>query len=1051
MDNRSLLQSLTKKFTRPELIAFLRNACGSFRPQSDDLSYLLKEDDLVEDLVKLGEIDFDEGGRRLILLASQSQRGLTTQSGKLKQYEIAKNVLKSLHYDAGIFVFHDADGNFRFSLITAHYKGTRREFNNFRRYTYFISPDLPAHTFISQIGKADFSSIESLLEAFSVEPVTKEFYREYEKIFREAEASITLDWSDEQKRLYTQRFFNRLMFLAFLERKGWMKFSAAGEGIPPQNYLQALFSDYVLDDENKSTANFHRSRLNTLFFWGLNNPRGDERNDPRYQEVQRKIGDVPYLNGGLFVEEYDDQSWFFPDQIVANILTDLIYHFNFTVTESTPLDVEVAVDPEMLGKIFEELVTGRHESGSYYTPKPVVAFMCREALKGYLATELPGESEEALSHFVDENNPDDLSDPEGILKALRKVKVCDPACGSGAYLLGMLHQLLELRQSLFAKHSRDMQLVYDRKLEIIQNNLYGVDKDVFAVNIARLRLWLSLIVDFEGDSPPPLPNLDFKIETGDGLTAPDPSGGLDLGFRRQLVDDFLLAKNKFTTAHHQDKAELWQQTQELRDEIITWSGHDKDFDGFDWTIDFAEVFIAPSSDATLTGAMSGLVNTTQGQMELTAASPGEMGFNIILANPPYVRADAQFKHIENEEERQKAIAEWQAYRTRLKSSKIYKTLYEKWDLYIAFLERAFQLLRPNGQMVFIVPDAYNAAKYTKKSHEFFLRSSCVKRIDFCSDIDLFDAGVSNTILRFEKSIPADNHQPVRVKRWGNRDDFNTNIEVLASCVQLKYGLSLFKLSGRIVSTLSDGLKLLEEICYISKGMVIHADERKVHLAFKTADLISSSKDKIHSRLFVEGKDLTRWYPKRVRYLEWGTERAPNHFSRKTFPELQNCLGKLISVRTPGSEPKTIYDYDGIHFDASSVGFVKWDALKGVINRSISKTAKYLHQDPLGDRAEREKISSQFDLKYVLAIMNSSFARDWLKSKRRSKMHVYPDDWKQLPIVPISLEEQMEYVHLVNKILAEYDKHGYPLPDESDKKVTAWEEELDEMVNGLLYQ
>jgi hypothetical protein len=205
---------------------------------------------------------------------------------------------------------------------------------------------------------------------------------------------------------------------------------------------------------------------------------------------------------GLFEEEADDIDGFtFPDTVVAKILTGLIYQFNFTVTESTPLDVEVAVDPEMLGRIFEELVTGRHESGSYYTVKPVVAFMCYEALASYLGARLPAESEAALAQFVYQKDPSKLRNPEAVLEALRAVKVCDPACGSGAYLLGMLHVLLELRECLFAARSLDAKTVYDRKLEIIQNNLYGVDKDDFAVNIARLRLWLSLIVDYEARRP----------------------------------------------------------------------------------------------------------------------------------------------------------------------------------------------------------------------------------------------------------------------------------------------------------------------------------------------------------------------------------------------------------------------------------------------------------------------------------------------------------------------------------------------------------------------
>src|SRR5439155_1389394 len=154
-----------------------------------------------------------------------------------------------------------------------------------------------------------------------------------------------------------------------------------------------------------------------------------------------------------------------------------------------------------------------------------------------------------------------------VLEALRRVKVCDPACGSGAYLVGMEHELLDLRACLFATAKLDARSVYDRKLEIIQNNLYGVDRDQFAVNIARLRLWLSLAVEYEGDDPPPLPNLDFKIETGDSLTVPAPSGGLEQGFRKPLLDEYRKLKAEFLTAHHGHKIELRKRIGKIRETI----------------------------------------------------------------------------------------------------------------------------------------------------------------------------------------------------------------------------------------------------------------------------------------------------------------------------------------------------------------------------------------------------------------------------------------------------------------------------------------------------
>ncbi|MCC7164132.1 MAG: Eco57I restriction-modification methylase domain-containing protein [Anaerolineae bacterium] len=810
--------------------------------------------------------------------------------------------------------------------------------------------------------------------------------------------------------------------------------------------------NYLFDLYDQCERYFYDDYLFYVLFAGLNNPDHTPPQGMSKTELDHRIGQVPFLNGGLF-EQFDD--WDVRGRLeISNEIFDkilgeegLFRRYNFTITESTPFDIEVAIDPEMLGKIFEGLVTGRHESGSYYTPKPVVSFMCREALKGYLVTSLPHENTKAIETFVDEANPAQLKNPEKVLEALRTVKACDPACGSGAYLLGLLHELLDLRAALFTVKQLDAGTVYERKLEIIQRNLYGVDKDEFAVNIARLRLWLSLIVDFGGAIPPPLPNLNYKIEVGDSLTAPDPSGGLEIGFRSQLVDDFLRCKNEFLTAHHTRKAKLHEDIERLRSEIKLWSGRAAHAQDFDWTVEFAEIFVQPTPSTTVRGAMAGLVNTTAGQMELAAVPDGQIGFDIVLANPPYVRADAQFKHIKNEEKRQREIANWKKYRAQLKDSKIYTTLHEKWDLYVPFLERAYQLLHSRGQMVFIIPDAYNAAKYANKSHQFFLAHTRVERIDFCSEINLFNAGVNNTILHFAKEEPMQTHKPVRVRRWGKRDEFDENVQYLESERQNVINADVFRL---IIGDEPrfDSQTALDSICYISKGMVIHSDDDLYQGLFSTEDVLSGHKDKSHPKRFVLGKDILKWYLRKVRFLEWGTSRAPSKFSRPTFKEFQEAKEKLVAVRTPGAIPKVIYDSDSLHFDASSVGFVPWHLLKAVVNKSISKTSKYHRQDPLGDRETREEISRQFQLKYVLAIMNSSFAREWLNRKRRSKMHVYPDDWKKLPIAPISIEQQKPFVELVDQILREYEQYGYPLPKPSADNVSEWERTLDDMVEKL---
>jgi hypothetical protein len=854
--------------------------------------------------------------------------------------------------------------------------------------------------------------------AFNVEPVSRRFFAEYGLAFDRAMGLIKGVESVEQRKLFCQTLFNRLMFIAFVQKKGWLKLDSH------QDYLSALWDVYQRDAS--PDKNFYRDRLELLFFAGLNTPNEvDVIGINRGGFLKTVIGEVPYLNGGLFAEDDRAVQATVPDDAVNPILNGLFKRFNFTVTESTPLDIEVAVDPEMLGRVFEELVTGRHETGSYYTPKPVVSFMCREALKGYLATLLPDESRAGIVEFVEERDPSHLRDPEAVLDTLRRVRVCDPACGSGAYLLGMLHELLDLRSCLFAARNLDPISAYERKLEIIENNLYGVDVDPFAVNIARLRLWLSLAVDFEGRTPLPLPNLDFKIESGDSLTAPNPEGLGQRAFRGELIQQYREAKADFMTAHGGAKLELAERIATLKQEILTWTHGGRPVRGFDWPVEFAEVF----SDG---------------------------GFDIVLANPPYVRADAQFKHLRADEQmRQAAIGEWKAYRSTLLKSGVYQTLYEKWDLFIPFLERAHELLRPGGRMVFIISDAYNAAKYARKSHEFFVANSQVARVDFCSDIPLFQAGIANTIVHFVKATPGPSDTPTRVRRWGEKpEDFDLNADVLPSAPQGVLGSDLFRSDSTGAPQSSTGTLTLGGLFYVSVGMVLNADERRVQGAFTTGDLLSDVEDKTHSKRFVLGKDVVKWWPRRVRFLEWGTRRAPGKFRRATFPELHNAKEKLVAVRTPGTKPKAIYDTDRLHFDASCVGLVPWHYLAGVRNKSIAKAARYRdevqlqHEHGAPCREDLEEQSQRFDPRYLLAIMNSTFAERWLLSKRRSNKHIYPDDWKKLPIATATAEQQAAITLLVDQVLELYAQHGHPLPPAGQMRLRELEEETDRRVEAL---
>lgn len=529
--------------------------------------------------------------------------------------------------------------------------------------------NLPALAWPEDGGKDEAGWLKKWSAAFDVEAVTNRFFEEYAEVFHDVEEKVKGVPKGELRRLYTQRLFNRLLFLYFIQRKGWLTLNG------DKNYLRALLNAAVAAKED-----FLNERLYWSFFYGLNNGQEDKKLHTDAKLKERR-GEVPFLNGGLFdlEDEYDAQDKVkIPNDAFESILR-LFERYNFTVAESTPLDVEVAVDPEMLGKVFEELVTGRHESGSYYTPRPIVAFMCREALKHYLFPVVKDGA--AVSRFVDDGDPSLLIAPEAALDALKKVKVCDPACGSGAYLLGMMQELLRLRDVLFAKHHLDHRDVYDRKLEIIQNNLYGVDIDLFAVNIAKLRLWLSLAVDFNGPIPPPLPNLDFKIECGDSLTAPSPQDLSDL-FRHVLIaeaDELADLKVKFIAAHGAEKKKL-RKSIEKQEATLAEKLPDHSPDGsVDWRVAFADVF-------------------------------RNGGFDIALENPPYVRMEL-FKN------------------DKPTLKKNFPAVYDGLaDLYVYFFARTCQILRPGGVACVITTNKWLKAGYAEGLRRFFATSAWVAAV-----------------------------------------------------------------------------------------------------------------------------------------------------------------------------------------------------------------------------------------------------------------------------------------------------------------------------------
>ncbi|MEA3289425.1 MAG: Eco57I restriction-modification methylase domain-containing protein [Campylobacterota bacterium] len=398
-------------------------------------------------------------------------------------------------------------------------------------------------------------------------------------------------------------------------------------------------------------------------------------------------------------------------------------------------------------------------------------------------------------------------------------------------------------------------------------------------------------------------------------------------------------------------------------------------------------------------------------------------FDIVIGNPPYVRADTD--------------GDFSKQREVIVNSFDYETLYEKWDLMMAFVERGFKLLKEDGILSLIIKDDYLKAKYASKSREYFIENSKINRIDFLSDIQVFSGvGVKNIIIEYQKTSNKSN-SPLRLK---HTKEFK-NITVLDSDLQSEIQNKAYN-----EEDINDSIGVYSDciewggIFYLSKSMVLQSDEKKAKGQFTKDDLISNSKDRLHTKEYIEGKDIEPYFIERVRYLEWDTERCPALVSRPTFPELYIFPKIMMGSMTSG-----IYDDSGLVSNHSVLISTKWENLKEIDNKSIKMSiGKYFGikgEEILRKKDQLVLKSMDFDTKYCLSILNSSFAKKYFEKTGRSSVGLYPDDIKKLPIKKIPLEEQLKFSSLVNEITLL--KQDVLMPNTS-----VLEKQLDEMVSSL---
>ena len=672
-------------------------------------------------------------------------------------------------YSSAFMIFHYEDTlswDWRFTFCSK--RGSSDEATDSKRYTFLLGPNQSCRTASENFGKLlqkhgdiELKDIEA---AFDVEALSKEFFGKYKQHYqrfvdymcdesnrtREDFIDTSFDKSGmtdeiirdrEEKpiRDYVKKLLGRIVFLHFLQKKGWMgvpKDKQWGEG--DTNFIKHLFERST----NEQKANFLDEVLEPLFTDALDSDRkGSEYLfDTGVSFEYGSVVKIPYLNGGLFERDLlDEPASKFPTEYFADLF-EFFYQYNFTIDENDPNDAQVGVDPEMLGRIFENLLEDNKGKGAFYTPKEIVQYMCRQSLIAYLQTDVADDhNKAAIEKFVNTYDVAEIGGTDSELASildnrLKDVKICDPAIGSGAFPMGLLKELFLCRGAIECFSD-----AADIKRHIIQHNIYGVDIERGAVDIARLRFWLSLIV--EEETPHSLPNLDYKIMQGNSLLesfmdydlstltesvqaiAKKNKGQVSLMFdetdTKRNIQIYL--KQYFSESDHSAKTKIRKNIEcVVKEHIKICSGYIPSVveavDNLDipndkfflWRTYFSDVFNQPN---------------------------GRNGFDIVIGNPPYIQLQNNGGEI-----------------AALYENSNFEVFARTGDIYCLFYERGWQLLKTNGHLCYITSNKWMRAGYGEKTRAFFAKKTNPKLLIDFSGVKIFDsATVDTNILLFSKA------------------------------------------------------------------------------------------------------------------------------------------------------------------------------------------------------------------------------------------------------------------------------------------------------------
>ena len=934
------------------------------------------------------------------------------------------------------------------------------------------------------------------LAKLNTEELNKQFYRKLFSWFEWATAEATFP-TDENRVLKPEehviRLITRLLFIWFLKEKGL---------VVEELFNKTQIQDLLTEDDFDRGNSYYRAVLQNLFFATLNTEidkrkfstvgYSTNRDFSRYRykdqmrdpdKLLEMFGKTPFINGGLFdcldsweatgeesyrIDCFSDKQYkklSIPNRLFFDVhqgLIPLLEHYKFTVEENTPIEQEVALDPELLGRVFENLLaaynpetgaTVRKQTGSYYTPRSIVDYMAEEALVASLSQKCnPTDGDTKLWNerlhylldyaqtFDDANEWFDDAEKDTVVRAISELKILDPAVGSGAFPMGILHKLTlalrrldpdnsrwetlqkerALQRTEIAFDTRDdearrEELVeidetfkryrdsdFGRKLYLIQNSIFGVDIQPVACQIAKLRFFISLAIEQEPEQDAenfgikPLPNLETRFISTNTLIGLKEQRMLMSNKARDLEQQ--LSDNRerhFHATTRQRKRECKDRDAELRAELATE----------------LKSFGVPTDDAEKIAHWDPYdQNATADWFDPEWMFGITEGFDVVIGNPPYI-------NIEN-----LPIA------TKDYLFNNYRTCQGRTDIYIAFLEKSISILSIKGTMNFILPYAFAMQKYGEKMRKTLIENHNIRKIVDASSYRIFENAIVYNIILTVGNHKVQDHTKIRLHHSNSDFDEHGGEEFLIDqhvFAQLKD--SRLETNPFVFDSLKVKEKIWEyavrfdQICLVAYGARLNHKSKKLgkdHYISQSA--ISGNKR------FCEGKGIERYSFSQEGWLNY----RPDEHYNAMFPELFEKK-KLMFINVVKDQLRFAYDDEGFYNSHTVVNCVRLDLLLGASHISARRAV----------RSVDINLARKYDYKFLLGVLNSEFTNWYFRNFLSEGLHFYPNDAKELPIPDVAPEKQTPIIELVDQILDA--KRTDP-----DADISGYENEIDHLVYTL---